>query len=179
MTVTLILVLCAAFALVFFLFRMKGYGTALVDEATLASRLQSVDLDAFRNLIDPDEEEFLRSNLPPAEFRPIRRQRLRAAVDYVAGVSQNAAVLLQLGLAARLSADPRVADAGRQLVDDAVRLRLYSLVAVAKLYTRIVVPGNVLEPAGLVDGYQSMSHRAALLGRLQNPAQGGLLTRAL
>jgi hypothetical protein len=103
---------------------------------------------------------------------------LRAAVDYVTGVSQNAAVLLQLGLAARRSPDIRVAEAGRQLVDDAVRLRLTSLLAAGKLYARIVFPGTVLVPAGIADHYQSMSHRAALLGRLQDPAKAALLSKA-
>ena len=65
MTITLILVLCAALALLFFLFRIKGYGATPLDESNLASRLPSVDLEAFRNLIDPDEEKFLRANLQP------------------------------------------------------------------------------------------------------------------
>jgi hypothetical protein len=179
MTITLILVLCAVLALLFFLFRIKGYGAAPLHESSLASRLQSVDLEAFHNLIDPDEEKFLRSNLKPREFRVIQRQRLRAAVDYVAGVSQNAAVLLQLGLAARRSPDIRIAEAGRQLVDAAVRLRLTSVLATGKLYARMVFPGTLMEPAGIVDHYRSMSHQAALLGRLQNPAKAGLLSKAL
>jgi hypothetical protein len=28
--------------------------------------MRAVDVEAFRNLVDPDEEEFLRTNLPPA-----------------------------------------------------------------------------------------------------------------
>jgi len=179
MTVTLILVVGAAVALLFFLFRIKGFGAAPVEESNLASRLQSVDLEAFRNLIDPDEEEFLRSNLQPAEFRAIQQQRMRAAVDYIIGVSQNAAILLQLGLAARRSPDIHIAEAGRKLVEDAVRLRLTSLLATGKLYARIVFPGTVLESAGIVDHYQSMSHQAALVGRLQNPAKAGLLSKAI
>jgi hypothetical protein len=179
MTASLILVLFASVALVFFLLRMRGYGVAPVDSSNLGDRLRSVDLDAFRNLVDPDEEQFLRSHLPPSEFRAVQRQRLRAAVDYVAGVSHNAALLLHLGQGARRSPDALVAEAGRQLVDDAARLRLYSLVATSKLYAQMAFPGTVLEPAGIVDYYQSMSHRAALLGRLQNPAKAALLSKAL
>ncbi len=87
--------------------------------------------------------------------------------------------MLELGQAARRSPDPRVADAARQLVDDATRLRLFSLIATSKLYVRIAFPGTALEPAGIVDSYQTMSHRAALLGRLQNPATAALLSKAL
>jgi hypothetical protein len=179
MTATLILVLFALLAFLFFLLKLKGFGSPAIPDATVTDRLRSVDLDAFRNLVNPEEEEFLRSLLPAREFRIIQRKRLRAALDYIGGVSHNAALLLQLGQAARRSPDPRVADAGRQLVDDAVRLRLYSLVAAGKLCARIAFPGHLLEPAGIVDNYQSMSHRAALLGRLQNPAHSALLSKAL
>jgi hypothetical protein len=176
---TLILVLIAVFALIFFLFRIKGFGAVPIETSKLADRLLTVDLEAFRNLVDPDEEQYLREHLPPAEFRRIQRQRLRAALAYIGGVSHNAAILLHFGQAAHLSADPRVAEAARQLVDDAVRLRLYALVAAAKLFARMAFPGTVLESAGIVDSYQSASHRAALLGRLQNPAHVALLSKAL
>jgi hypothetical protein len=175
---TLILVLIAGLALIFFLVRIRGFRLTPIESSKLADHLLAVDLDAFRNLVDPDEEQYLREHLPPAEFRSIQRQRLRAALDYVAGVSHNAEILLHFGQAARLSPDPRVAEAARQLVDDAVRLRLYALVAAAKLCARIAFPGNVLGPVGIVDSYQSVSHRAALLGRLQNPAKVPLASKA-
>ena len=178
MTATLILVLLALLALLFFAVKIRGYGAKPANEVGLADDLRSVDLDAFRNLVDPDEEQFLREHLPPSEFRVIQRQRLRAAIDYVASVFHNAAILLHLGQAARLSLDPRISEAGHQLVDDAVRLRLFSGIAIAKLYARIVLPGTVLETVGIVDSYQSISHRAALLGRLQNPARAPLLSKA-
>ncbi len=176
---TLILVLIAALALIFFLFRVGGFGVAPIASSKLADRLLTVDLEAFCNLVDPAEEQYLREHLPATEFRCIQRQRLRAALDYIGGVSHNAAILLHVGQAARLSPDPRVAEAARQLVDDAVRLRLYALVAAAKLFARMAFPGTVLESAGIVDSYQSVSHRAALLGRLQNPANAALLSKAL
>jgi hypothetical protein len=176
---TLILVLIAGIALTFFLFRLRGFGVAPIESSSLADQLLAVDLDAFRNLVDPDEEQYLREHLPPAEFRPIQRERLRAALDYIGGVSHNAAVLLHFGQAARLSLDPLVAEAAHQLVDEAVRLRLYALVATGKLYARMVFPETILEPIGIVDSYQSLSHRATLLGRLQNPATAALLARAL
>jgi hypothetical protein len=176
---TLILVLIAVFALIFFLVRIRGLGIAPIETSKLADRLLAVDLEAFRNLVDPAEEQYLREQLPAAEFRYIQRQRLRAALDYIGGVSHNAAILLHVGQVARLSPDPRVAEAARQLVDDAVRLRLYALVATAKLFARMAFPGTVLESAGIVDSYQSASHRAALLGRLQNPTHAALLSKAL
>jgi hypothetical protein len=179
MTVTLVLIGFAGLALVYFLFWIRGAGVDAVDESSLGKRLMPLDLEAFRNLIDESEEEFLLANLLPADYRSLRRMRLRAAVDYVAGVSHNAAVLLQFGQAARRSPHPDVAAAGRRLVDNAVELRMYALLAMCKLYVRIAVPGTALGSAGLVDNYQRLSDGAALLGRLQNPAKRELVSSAV
>jgi hypothetical protein len=178
-TVTLILVGLAGLALLFFLYWTRAKGVDVVDEASLSSRLSPLDLEAFRNLIDESEEEFLRASLAPGEYRSLRRIRRRAAVDYVSGVSHNAAVLLQFGQAARRSPDPEVGEAGRRLVDSAVELRMYALLAMCKLYVQIAVPGTALEAVGLVDNYQRLSDGAALLGRLQNPAKHRLISSAV
>jgi len=179
MTATVILFLLAILTLAVFLLRLPGNVRDQADESRLIQQLQPIDLDAFRNLIDPDEEQFLRANLPGPEFRAVQRERMRAAVEYVGGVSRNASILLRLGMDARRSAEPRVAEAGRHLVDNALRLRLYSLLAAGKLYSRIVLPGTTLEPVGIVNHYQEMSSWAALLGRLQHPESGALLSRVL
>jgi len=177
MIATLILVVIAGLTLFFFVVAIRGYRVAPFESSKVAERLREVDLEAFRNLVDPDEEQYLRVHLPPREFRVIQRRRMRAALDYIGGVSHNAAILLQIGQAARVSSDQRVAEAGRQLVDDAVRLRLYSFVAGAKLCTRMAFAGTGRESLRIVESYQTISHRAALLGRLQNPAKAALLSR--
>ena len=178
MTITLLLILFALAALVFFVLRGFGPIRAL-DQNELSKHIREVDLEAFRNLVDPDEEEFLRVNLPPNEFRAIQRQRLRAALDYVAAVSHNAALLLHLGQSARRSADARIAEAGQHLVDNALRLRLYSALAISKLCLRIAFPVAVLQPAGIAERYQQMTEGAAQLGRLQYPRNGALISRTL
>ena len=152
---------------------------AAANEQELSHKLRWVDLDAFRNLTDPDEEEYLRANLPASEFRSIERLRLRAAIDYLLGVFHNSALLLHFGQTCRRSSDERVVEVARNLIDNALRLRLLSVLAIAKLCIRIVVPGAVLHPAGIVDRYQLMSDGAAQLGRLQYPDRGALLSRSL
>jgi hypothetical protein len=179
MTVALILVLLAALALAGFLLQIRNKQLAPGGEANLGERLHPVDLEAFRNLIDPEEERYLRDNLPIGKFRGIQRQRLRAAVDYLAGVSHNAAILLQLGQIARRSPDPQIGEAGRNLVDTASRLRLYSLTATAKLYGRMLLPGARFETAPIVGQYEQMRDCAALLSRLRDPATAGLIPRGL
>ena len=127
----------------------------------------SVDLEAFQNLLDPDEEQYLRECLPATDFRLVQRERMIAALDYVRALSQNGALLLQLGQSAKASSDPRVAEAGQHIVDNAVRLRLYTLRARARLYARIAFPTAKLEPARVVSEYQEARNWAALLARLQ------------
>ncbi len=58
---------------------------------------------------------------------------MRAALEYVQNTAHNAAFLLRMGEAATRSADPRIAQAGRQLIDSALRLRAYALLFCAKL----------------------------------------------
>src|SRR5438876_8871088 len=85
-------------AIVFFLFlilqvrgRYMRRAVRVPDEG-----LETVDLEAFRNLTDPSEEAFLRQRLTPAEFRKVQRVRLRAATLYVSALSENVGALLQL-----------------------------------------------------------------------------------
>ncbi len=169
MIITLLLILFALSALVFFVLRGFTSSRLVTEQAELNGNIRTVDLEAFRNLIDPGEEEFLRVNLPAHEFQAIQRQRLRAAIDYLIAVSHNAALLLHLGLSARRSPDARVAETGQNLVDNALRLRLYSALAICKLGLRIAFPSAGLQPAGIAERYQLMTDGAAQLGRLRYP----------
>jgi len=132
-------------------------------------RIQPVDLEAFRNLIDPEEEEFLRVNLPAADFRKIQRERLRAAVEYISCARDNAAVLLHLAEPARRSTEPAVAEAAARLINDAVSLRLYALLVIPKLYVGMVLPGRPVIPVRVADRYEQLTRQVARLG-LRTPA---------
>jgi hypothetical protein len=136
-----------------------------------ATYLRSVDLEAFRNLIDPSEEQFLRAHLPPAEFRRIQRQRLRATVQYVSAVAHNAKVLLRLGQAARLSSDPSIAAAAENLVETALQLRFTAFRSLALLYWRIILPGRHASLAPVAEGYEQITGQVVMLG-LRYPLRG-------
>jgi hypothetical protein len=145
----------------------------------LESRTRPVDLESFRNLTDPAEEEYLRQHLPPAEFREIQQERLRAALGYVERVAYNASLLLRVGEAARENADPEIAQAAGDLVESALRLRLYALLAEGLLRARILVPGGRWSPARVVADYQGVRERVARLCRLQVPERAGRIAAAL
>ena len=167
MTITLILVLMGLLALLFLVRLAKGRGLAIRRPEDLAGLIRPVDVEAFRNLIDPAEEQFLRSNLPPAEFRKIQRERLRAAADYVSCAAQNAAMLIRMGEAARTSPEPSVAEAAEKLVDTAIRLRILAFQAIAKLYWGIIFPSAKLPSVGLAENYERMTGLVLLLSRVQ------------
>src|SRR5208282_1117591 len=68
---------------------------------TAVEAFRSLDIDAFRNLVDPSEEAFLRDNLPPKKFREIRRQRAWAALIYTREAGKAAAALAMVAQAAQ------------------------------------------------------------------------------
>jgi hypothetical protein len=137
----------------------------------LTESIRPVDIEAFRNLIDPREEQFLRGNLSPAEFRAIHRQRLRAAIEYLQCAAHNASVLLYLGEAARQSAEPAIAEAGNKLVDNALRLRLYAFRAIGMFYLAMVFSNTPISPMGVAERYERMTRLVILLGCLQYPSR--------
>jgi hypothetical protein len=173
------LVLASLLSLLLLFYAQGGRSGAVNGLGDLAGRIRPVDLDAFRNLTDPREEEYLRANLSPAQFREVQRQRLRASVEYIGNTAHNAAVLLRLGEAAARSTDLRIAMAGKRLVDDAVRLRLYALLSIAKLYANMALPKARLSPGTLADHYQHLRQLVGQLALMQHPTQAGRFSAIL
>jgi hypothetical protein len=136
----------------------------------LTSAIYPIDLEAFRNLTDPAEDEYLHRRLAPGDFRAVRRERLRAMAAYIQAVANNAAVLVRIGEAALASGDQRVLAAARQLVNDALLLRRNAAIALMRIYLALAWPNSGLAAVRVVDRYEKLSGTAMLLGRLQNPA---------
>ncbi len=167
MMIPVVLVFLAVLALVVFVITARRRASAVSDLSELRGRTRPVDIVAFRNLVDPAEKEYLRERLGPRQFRTIQRERLRAALEYTKRVSENAVILSQIGDAARTSADPQVAQAGEQLVNTALRVRIYSLEALARLYAGILVPSVPLSHPRVSDSYERLTSTMVQLGRLQ------------
>ena len=104
---------------------------------------------------------------------------MRAALEYVRNAAHNAAFLLRMGEAATQNVDPRIAQAGSQLVDSALRLRAYALLCAAKLYVRMVFPQARLSYGRLADNYQHLSALAGQLTLMQHPTQAARLSTLL
>jgi hypothetical protein len=140
--------------------------TRRVDLEKAFQAFRSLDIEAFRNLVDADEEAFLRDNLPPGKFREIKRQRAWAALIYAWEAGKAATALARIGQAAQRSSDPETAASGVQIAEDAFRLRLQTIVASLRLVTEILLPDrrSRLHPP-LVDQYERTAETLFRLGR--------------
>jgi hypothetical protein len=170
MTLAIVLVIFAALSLILILRVTFSRSLQVSADRTLAGQIQPIDVAAFRNLVDAEEDAYLRRRLPSAEFRMVRRERLRAMAVYVQTASRNAAILVRMGQDALASGDAHTADAARQLVDNALLLRRNATFALLRIYVALAWPDAGLAATPVLQGYERLNGSAMLLGRLQNPA---------
>jgi hypothetical protein len=170
MNLAIVLVIAAVLALSIILRLAVTRSLQAKGSTNLAGAIRPIDVEAFRNLINPAEDDYLRRRLPAAQFRLVRRERLRAMAAYVLVAGRNATVLVRVGEIALASGDPQVAGAAQHLVNDALLLRRNSTVALARIYLALAWPNSRFAAVRVVDRYEQLSGSAMLLGRLQNPA---------
>jgi hypothetical protein len=137
--------------------------------ANLEEQLQPLDVAAFRNLVDPAEDEYLERHLSARQFRITQRSRLRARAAYVTVAGKNAGVLVRMGQAALAGNDPRIHEAALRLVNDALLLRRNAAFVLVKIYAAMLWPSSSTATAEVIERYERLSNSAMLLGRLRNP----------
>ena len=115
--------------------------TRRVDLERTVQAFRSLDIEAFRNLVDSAEEAFLRNHLSPKKFREIKRQRACAALIYAWEAGRAATALAKVGQAARRSLDPEIVASGVQVTENAFRLRLQTVRVSLRLLTQVLLPG--------------------------------------
>jgi hypothetical protein len=169
MSLAIVLVIAAITALGVILRLAVTQNLQVSKVSSLGSSICPVDVEAFRNLANPAEDEYLRLRLSPAEFRMVRRERLRAMAAYIQLAAANAAVLARIGEAALASGDTRTAGAAQQLTNDALLLRRNATVALIRIYIALAWPNSGFAAVRVADRYERLSGTAMLLGRLQNP----------
>ena len=168
-----ILVAVAFFALLILLYVAIRNRTRRVDLEKAVQAFRSLDIEAFRNLVDSAEEAFLRNNLSPRKFREIKRQRAWAALIYVWEAGRAATALAKIAQAAQRSSDPKIAASGVQVAENAFRLRLQTIAACLRLLTEILLPDLQSRPLPpLMDQYEQAAETLFRLGRFSS---GGLL----
>lgn len=170
MTLAIVLLIVAVVALLMILGITVSRSLQASASSNLARKIEPLDIEAFRNLVNPVENEYLRRRLPPGEFRKVQRERLRAAAAYIRVAGRNAAVLVTIGQAALNTQDAATVEAASQLVDNALLLRRNATAALLRIYAALLWPQSADAGTPILYGYEQLSGRAMLLGRLQNPA---------
>ena len=163
------LVAVAFFALAILVYVAIRNRTRQVDLEKAVQAFRSLDIEAFRNLLDSAEEAFLRENLSPKKFREIKRQRAWAALIYAWEAGRAATALAKIGQAAQRNSDPKIAASGVQVAESAFRLRLQTVRACPRLLTGILLPdleSRSLPP--LVDQYERAADTLFRLGRFSS-----------
>ena len=171
MTIAIILVVAALGTLIVILTFSVSQGLKQSSGRTgPATEIRPMDVAAFRNLVDPAEDDYLRRRLPASDFRLVRRERLRAMAAYVQLAKRNAEVLVRIAQNSTLAADAQTAEAARRLEDHAHLLQRNCTFAIVKIYIALAWPNSSLAAAPVLQGYKELNNSAMLLGRLQNPA---------
>ncbi len=170
MTLAIVLVIAAVLSLVLILRITVSRSLQVSGDSSLAGHLQPIDVEAFRNLVDPAEDDYLRRRLSPRQFRLVRRERLRATVAYVQVAGRNAALLVRIGTIAMEGGNEQIAAAAQSLVNDALLLRRNATYAILKIYIARALPNWDLSGSPVLNSYERITTSAMLLGRLQNPA---------
>lgn len=159
MNIALVFTLMALALVVVFATLATSRNRSLPDVNRAAAAIQELDVAAFRNLVDPEEEAFLRARLPSHEFGRIKRERNRAALAYVRALSSASLQFARFGDAARRSPDPAIAASGKQIANSAIYLRLRALDATMKLTVSAMFPDLYRRPLGsLVDQYDQAAY---------------------
>lgn len=168
MTLAIILVVAAALGLIFILGVTVSRGLQLTGRDR--HQIEPIDVEAFRILVDPAEDEYLRRRLPASEFRRVQRERLRATAAYIQVAGRNAAALAVIGQAALASGNAGTAEAAGRLIDNALLLRRNATLALVRIYVAMAWPRTGQAASGVLHGYEKLNGCAMLLGRLQNPS---------
>ena len=144
-----------------------------------AAHSRPVDIECFRNLVDPEEESFLRTHLTGRDFRRVQRSRMLAAIEYVRCTAHNARLLLQLADAARSSPDREIRVAAVRLANCALQLRVYSLLSLFLLGLRVLLPTVPLRPSDIAKRYGDARDCMAGLTRIEQPSAAAQVEAAL
>lgn len=138
---------------------VRGRSAEVKDLSSAGALLTQVDIEAFRNLIDPAQDQYLQMRLSAADYRRVQRARALAVAEYLHMVAANASIMLRAGESASESEDAAVAAMGAEMASSAVNLRLKCLLALSKAYAGVIFPGSTVPVIGIVDRYDVLAMR--------------------
>lgn len=134
--------------------------------------LHRVDTVAFRNLLSEAEDKYLRVSLSSAQYRTVRRARLRAAQEYLLWIAEDCAVLLAAVRANTLQASGEA----EAITQNAIRLRVITLAFWSLLWVEYLTPGLRIRPFRALGRYEEFWRSAEQYLRSQH-SQAAISTR--
>ncbi|MFZ0480779.1 MAG: hypothetical protein WAL71_16685 [Terriglobales bacterium] len=161
--IPLIILALAAFLFLLFLLFQVWSRYSYPGEGTPGPQLTTIDLDAFENLTDPEEEGYLRLQLSPAAFRKAQRLRIRAAKLYVATLSRNAGMMVAVGQSVRRHPEAEIAASGQELMQRAIQLKVWCMLSSVRLNVAFLFPGLLSPSNAIASRYLTVKYMAASL----------------
>ena len=159
MSATLFFLLLAFLLLATFGYIAKRRRGPLPDLDAALLTIRSLDIEAFRNLLDENEELYLEAHLQRGQFRRIKRERAIAALAYLRVLSDAGLQFARFGSTAQQSEDPEVAASGRQIANSAIQLRLRAIEAGMHLIFAAAFPRHKSRSlSALTEQYDRATH---------------------
>lgn len=147
----------------------SGSGVPVSRVEDLEGKIETIDLIAFRNLIDPDEAQLLRKNLPARAYRKVQRLRTRAAIAYVCSVYHNAGLTIRLAQQLISSPDITIRREAENIQELSVQSRIFAIRSLVKLTGSFVFPQSPVSLQELATSYVNIAERMEMLCTLTAP----------
>jgi len=137
-----------------------------VDADDVIPFLYPVDISLAESILDPAAEFECRWRLGPRRFREAQRKRMRLYLELTRRMAHNARVLVEYADAEKHSPDPRRVSLASALQENAIGVRLYSLLTGIKLRFWLLLRADILKSmpvlahlrtTGEIDGLQTYS----------------------
>jgi hypothetical protein len=124
------------------------------------AKLADIDVRAFRNVLSLEDDRVLRGRLPQAQYRELKRARVRAVQEYVRAIAANCAVTIAVLRAKTADRNSILRSEISALVSDALRIRLLCLGFWIVLWAEFIFPNLEIRPMQIAGGYERL-HSAA------------------
>lgn len=124
------------------------------------AKLADVDVIAFRNVLSLEDNHVLRERLAEAEYRRLKRARVRAVQEYVKAIAGNCAVTVAALRAKTAEDNNAIQHKISSLVSEALRIRLLCLGFWIALWAEFLFPSLEIRPTQIAGGYEKLRSAA-------------------
>jgi hypothetical protein len=129
----------------------------------IAARVRTFNIESFRNLMDPGEQEYLREHLSFLEFRRVHFLRMTAGAEYLWAAARNARFIIQLAEEAKQNATPAVLETAERLQRNASLVCLHAFRVVPRLLLSALVPDITRHVEFIAEDYKGVVREMSML----------------